>query len=109
MEEDGGNDESIAQNKDAAASAPDAMAIPAAVMASLAAAVETPLPRLRRHERSVRVGTLADERSVEGRAQCSELSNNDILTVPFGTSLARGTALRRGGDRRPIVRACREY
>jgi len=109
MEENGGNNESIADNNDAASSAPEAVASPAAVVAAPGVAVDTASPRLLRHGRSVRVGTLAAERSIEGLAQCLELSNNDILTVPVGTFLARGAALRRGGDRRQIVRACNDY
>jgi len=52
---------------------------------------------------------LAAERSIKGLSQFFELSNNDIPTVPVGTFLARGAALRRRGDRRQVVRVCNEY
>ena len=66
-------------------------------------------PRQRRHGVPMRVGVIAAERSIEGLAECLELTNNDVLTVPVGTYLAHGTALRRGGQRRQIVRASMDY
>jgi len=58
-------------------------------------------PRQRRHGVPVRVGVISAEPSIEGLAECLEMKNNDALTVPFGTYLAHGTALRRGGAAAP--------
>ena len=66
-------------------------------------------PRQRRHSVPVRVSVIAAEHSIEGRAACLELTNNDALTIPAGTYLANGTALRRGGQRRQIFRASTDY
>jgi len=66
-------------------------------------------PRQRRNSVPVRVSVIAAERSIEGLAECLELTNNDVVTVPAGTSLANGTALRRGGQRRQIFRASMDY
>jgi len=57
MEKKSGNDESNADNNDAADSAPEALASPGAVVPTLAAAVETASTRLPRNGRSMRVGT----------------------------------------------------
>jgi len=103
-----GNDESAAG--DGAADAAPVLPAPSGGAATGAAvATEGDSRRLRRHGRSVRVGVLAAEQFVQGLAACLELSNNDILTVPVGTYLARGAALRRGGVRRQIVRASADY
>jgi len=66
-------------------------------------------PRQRRHGVPVRVGVIAAERSIEGLAECLDLTNNDVLTVPVGTYMAHGTDLRRGGQRRQIFRASMDY
>jgi len=103
-----GSDESA--SGDGAADAAPVLPAPSGGAATGAAvATEGDSRRLRRHGRSVRVGVHAAERSVQGLAACLELSNNDILTVPVGTYLARAAALRRGGVRRQIVRAASDY
>jgi len=66
-------------------------------------------PRQPRHGVPVRVGVIAAERSIEGLADCLELKNSYVLTVPVGTNLAHGTALRRGRQRRQIFRASMDY
>jgi len=79
MEQERGNDEIIADNIDAAASAPEDVASPAAVVSATAAAVDTASQRLRRNGRSVRVGILAAERSMEASPSAS--------SYPIATSL----------------------
>jgi len=61
-------------------------------------------PRLRRHGEPVR-----KERELEGLAQCLELGSNDVVTVADGTYPTRGAALRRGVQRRHILRASQAY
>ena len=79
-----GNGESAAE--DGAADAAPVLPAPSGDAATGAAvATEGDSRRLRRDGRSVRVGVLAAERSVQGLAACLELSNNDIFTVPVGT------------------------
>jgi len=103
-----GNDESAAE--DGAADAAPVLPAPSGGAATGAAvATKRDSRRLYRHGRSVRVGVLAAERSVQGLAACLELSNNGILTVPMGTYLALGAALRRDCVRRQTVRASDDH
>jgi len=87
--------------------ADEGRAMPSVVAA--AAAGHDDAPRLRRHGSPARVGVLQEERELEGLAQCLKLGNNDVVTVADGTYLTRGAALRRGGQRRQIVRASQSY
>ena len=113
-------DNSIAPNdgeEEAGLPAPHAASVPPAApdgadegpampsVAATAASGDDGAPRLRRHGAPFRVGVLQEERGLEGLAQCLELGNNDVETVADGTYLTRGAALRRGGQRRQIVRA----
>jgi len=114
-DEDAQGDDDIAGNDEPAAGdgAAEAAPVPPALAGGAATgaadAVEEDTRILRRHGWSVRVGVLAAERSVQRLAACLQLRRNDILTVPVGTYLARGAALRRGGVRRQIVRASANY
>jgi len=53
----------------------------------------------------VRGKFLAAERSIEGLAECLELRSKDLFTVPVWTCMARGTGLRRWGQRMQLMTA----
>jgi len=84
LEQERGNDEIIADNIDAAASAPEAVASPAAVVSAPAATVHTASQRLPRNGRSVRVGILAAERSMEASPSASSYLIATSLMYGFG-------------------------